>query len=42
MNKQELINRIIALPYESYKYNPYIELKRVFGLTRTTRRTTTD
>lgn len=32
MNKQELINRIIALPYESYKYNPYIELKRVLGL----------
>ena len=32
MNKQELINRIIALPYESYKYNPYIELKRVLDL----------
>lgn len=32
MNKQELINRIIALPYESYKCNPYIELKRVLGL----------
>lgn len=32
MDKQELINRIIALPYESYKYNPYIELKRVLDL----------
>ena len=32
MNKQELINRVTALPYKNYKYNSYIELKRVLGL----------
>lgn len=32
MNKRELINRVMVLPYENYKYNPYIEQKRVLNL----------
>ena len=39
MKKQELIDRIIALPYENYKYNPYIERKKSFELNRTIRPT---
>lgn len=32
MNKQELIDGIISLSYENYKYNPYVERKRVLEL----------
>lgn len=32
MNTQELIDGIINLSYENYKYNPYVERKRVLEL----------
>lgn len=34
MNKQELIEKIEALPAEDYKYRPYIDKKMVLGLVR--------
>ena len=34
MNKQELIEKIEALPAENYKYRPYIDKKMVLGLVR--------
>ena len=34
MNKQELIDGIINLSYENYKYIPYVERKRVLELVR--------
>lgn len=34
MNKQELIEKIEALPAEDYKYRPHIDKKMVLGLVR--------
>lgn len=34
MNKQELVEKIEALPAENYKYRPYIDKKVVLGLVR--------
>lgn len=34
MNKKELIEKIEALPTEDYKYNPWIDKKKVLGLVR--------
>ena len=34
MNTQELIDEIINLSYENYKYSPYVERKRVLELVR--------
>ena len=34
MNKQELIEKIEALPTEDYKYSPWIDKKMVLGLVR--------
>lgn len=34
MNTQELIDGIINLSYENYKYSPYVERKRVLELVR--------
>ena len=32
MNKQELIEKVTRLPYENYKYSPYVERKSVLRL----------
>lgn len=34
MNKQELVEKIEALPAENYKYRPYVDKKLVLGLVR--------